>query len=479
MRKGRRWLSNALISIATRRLVPYGAFQRRAPLTALSATPRLPQGYPEARAPMKTLLTDQAIRRFKPPAGGRVEITDTHPDVTGFTLRLSAGGARSFNMVYRSPTDGKQARIALGTYPATTLAEAREKAKRYRGMIEAGTDPRHHEREEAERRQRDEAERKREQVERMANQFDQAAADFLEGCRVAGLRSVDAYAARLRNHILPIWSGRHINDIDAGACRTLLRTVERKAGSFAANRTLATVSSLFSWLRREGRFAGANPAAGVKSNVREKARDRVLSDAELAAVWQATDGLSPVLRAFVRLLILTGQRRTEVASMRWGDLDQEAALWTLPRERSKTDRAHNVPLVPAALDVITSAPRLSQVYVFSSDGRTFVRGYSKLKAQLDTILNERALTARAVSIAPWRLHDLRRTVATGMARLGQPLHVIEKVLAHESGSFGGIVGVYQRFGFDREKRQALEAWANHVTALTDTSGKVTPLRRGA
>jgi integrase len=157
----------------------------------------------------------------------------------------------------------------------------------------------------------------------------------------------------------------------------------------------------------------------------------------------------------VQLLILTGQRRNEVARMQWGELDHERRLWTLPRERVKNDRRHEVPLSPQAVAIIQSLPRIGDQYVFTLNGKKPINGFNNDKRRIDDLSG----------VSDWVFHDLRRTVASGMARLGISLGIIEKVLNHVSGSFAGIVGVYQRHEFAEEKRTALEKWADHVGQL--------------
>jgi integrase len=160
----------------------------------------------------------------------------------------------------------------------------------------------------------------------------------------------------------------------------------------------------------------------------------------------------------VKLLALTGQRRDEVARMEWAEIDFGRRSWTLPRERVKTDQAHEVPLSDAAVAILEAAPRIAgSAYVFTTAGDAPISGYSKSKRRLDVLL--------PTDMPAWRLHDLRRTAASGMARLGVNLPVIEKVLNHASGSFAGIVGVYQRHSFGDEKRAALNIWGEHVASL--------------
>ena len=188
----------------------------------------------------------------------------------------------------------------------------------------------------------------------------------------------------------------------------------------------------------------------------ETARDRVLTDDELAAVWQAATEQGGHFASVVKLLILTGQRRNEVAGMEWKELDLRAKIWKLPRGRVKNDSGHEVPLSAPALAVIDSVPRVSgRQLLFTTTGSTPISGFSKVKQQID----------EASGVEDWTLHDLRRTAASGMARLGVSLPVIEKILNHSSGSFRGVVGVYQRHSFADEKRAALDLWGAHVARL--------------
>jgi integrase len=239
----------------------------------------------------------------------------------------------------------------------------------------------------------------------------------------------------------------------------------------AANRVHAAVRKFFNWAVARDILA-ASPCTGVKPPTAERARERVLSDDELRFVWQATDKLGGTFGPLVKLLALTGQRRDEVARMRRDELNLDARLWTLPAERTKNNKPHEVPLSNAAFAVLQNVPRIAgSPFVFPTNGGASpVSGYSEGKRRLDALL--------PADMPAWRLHDLRRTCATGLARCGINLPVIEKVLNHASGSFAGIVGVYQKHSFADEKRQALEAWGNFVAALVEgkAASKVVRLR---
>jgi integrase len=184
----------------------------------------------------------------------------------------------------------------------------------------------------------------------------------------------------------------------------------------------------------------------------------VLDDGELLAVWRAAAELDWPFGPIVQLLILTGQRRDEVAGMRWSELDLAQKTWTLPRGRVKNDNGHEVPLSPQATEIIEKLPRMKgSPFVFTTTGNTAVSGFSKTKEKLDA----------KTGVEAWVMHDLRRSAASGMARLGVALPVIEKLLNHSSGTFAGVVGVYQRHSFSDEKRAALEAWGRHVAGLVE------------
>jgi integrase len=418
------------------------------------------------------LFTDIALRQMKAPSTGRVEVTDAHPDVKGFTLRITKGGAKTFNLVFRSPRDGRQARIDLGSYPATALKEARRKAIEYRRLVESGVDPRDAEKAEAERRAAEHRAALVAAAERDHSRLEVVAAEFITVCRdKRRLRQWREYERQLTKYVVPRWGERHVREISREDCRALLRRIEADHGPVMANRVLATVRSLFTWLLEADRVS-INPASRIRSEAAEISSALVLSDGELAASRRGCDRLSPIYAGFVRLLMLTAQRRREVATMRWRDLDLDAAAWTLPREAAKMARLHVVPLPSAAVDILRSLPRYASAdrdaFVFTTDGgRTHISGYSKVKSMLDAAVATLAAGSADAAVEPWRLHDLRRTAASGMARLGVALHVIEKVLGHESGSISGVAAIYNRHGYDREKREALAGWAGHVAALVD------------
>jgi integrase len=234
--------------------------------------------------------------------------------------------------------------------------------------------------------------------------------------------------------------------------------------SASAGLLVAYGKALFNWALKRDVLA-SNPFVNLAVAPTRK-RERVLSDEELAAIWRATDTVG-AYNAVVRMLILTGQRREEVAGMPWSELSDDLATWTIPSQRTKNRRAHVVPLSQPARDLLHSVPRFNEL-VFPGLRGPF-RNWWAAKINLD----------RHSGVTGWVLHDLRRTVATGLQRLGVRLEVTEAVLNHASGSRVGIVGIYQRHDWATEKRAALEAWGAHVLAIVEgreAAGNVVALR---
>jgi integrase len=397
-------------------------------------------------------LTIRSVEAMKPRAV-RQEIPDNF--LPGLYLVQQPSGAKGWAVRYRH--QGVPRKLTLGSYPALGLKDARELGAKALRAVAEGRDP------------------GREKIAARAakaDSVDRIVEDFLERHvrRSNRPRTAQETERLLRQHVLPRWRGRMAHDITRRDVLDVLDRVVDGGAPIAANRVFAAVRKFFNWCVARDILA-ASPCAGVKPPTAERARDRVLSDDELRRVWAAADKLGGTFGPLVKLLALTGQRRAEVAGIRWDELDLDSRLWTLPPARTKNNQPHEVPLSKAALAVLQNVPRTaSSPFVLTTNGGASpASGYSKNKRRLDALL--------PADMPAWRLHDLRRTCASGLARLGINLPVIEKVLNHSSGSFAGIVGVYQKHSFASEKAQALEAWGNFVMALVEGKpGKVLRLR---
>jgi integrase len=398
-------------------------------------------------------LTVKNVEAMRPGAERR-EIPDAH--MPGLYLVLQPSGAKSWAVRYRHRRISRK--HTIGAYPALGLKDARELGAKALRAVAEGRDPG---REKLLARSA-----KADSVERVVE-------EFLERHvrRSNRPRTAQGTERLLRQHVLPHWRGRMVHDITRRNVLDILDRVVDGGAPITANRVFATVRKFFNWCTARDILA-ASPCAGVKPPTAERARDRVLSDDELRLVWAAADKLGGTFGPLVKLLALTGQRRDEVARMRHNELNLDARLWTLPAERTKNNKPHEVPLSNATLPVLGSVPRIagSPFVLATNGGASPISGYSEGKRRLDALL--------PADMPAWRLHDLRRTCASGLARLGINLPVIEKVLNHSSGSFAGIVGVYQKHSFADEKRQALEAWGNFVEALVEgkPTSKIVRLR---
>jgi integrase len=236
----------------------------------------------------------------------------------------------------------------------------------------------------------------------------------------------------------------------------------------------------FQWAEKRGKVP-RNPFLGLPIIPASKARERVLSDAELAEVWAAADTLGYPFGPFFKLAILTMQRRAEVAGIRWSEISDDLGVWTVPGLRMKNGRPHDVHLSEAAREILRSIPRIDgRDFVFSTTGRTPISGISKAKMTLDgAIMNARAEAAekgecKLTPLVPWRIHDLRRSGVSTLARLGFDSIVVDKILAHAPAKLLGVAAVYQRHEFTRERAAALDAWAAHITRTANEN--VIPLR---
>ena len=298
--------------------------------------------------------------------------------------------------------------------------------------------------------------------------------------RVEGMRSAYELKRLLTVELTP-WTGRRVDAVARLDAIKLLDDIAERGHKVTANRVRTKAKTFFKWCIAKG-LTEQNPFDGTDPAVVEEDRARFLSDDELRFLIEAIGEQPPVWRSFFHFLLLTGQRRREVAGMRWSEvgMSNEGAIWTIPAARAKNKREHIVPLSPQSLAIVRGREQERTVVVnatgkvvpaqpvFTTNGVVGLGGFSKAKARLDASF--RRLAGDAINIEQWQLHDFRRTMATVMGRLRVDIAVTEMCLNHMSGTMAGVTGTYQRYDYAAERRAAMCAWASHLDGLTQVGG---------
>jgi integrase len=395
-------------------------------------------------------MTAAMVEKIKP-TERRIEQPDSM--VKGLMLIVQPTGAKSWQVRYRA--GGLRRRMGLGSYPAVSLANARKSANAALLEVLQGNDP-VGEREAKKTVQLSD----RDKVGALIEQFAKR--------HLSTLKSGETAKRELNRHVVSVWGERDIHDIQKRDVIDLLDRIADSGRVVSANRVRAYLNKFLSWCV-ERDILDQSPAMGVKPVAKEKSRDRVLSDEEIRWLWEACQREGHPWGHLGKLLLLTGQRVGEVVGMT--DREVGGDLWHLAGERTKNGRAHNVPLSQATRMALDDVERIKgdAGLIMTTNGKTPLSGFHKGRNRLADRMIEVASEemGQAVEIPHWTFHDLRRTAATGMARLGIPVRVTEAVLNHVSGSGGGIVAVYQRHDYAEEKRAALEAWARFVSDLVE------------
>jgi integrase len=369
-------------------------------------------------------LTESAVAalRLEPDKKDIIHFDDAIP---GLGVRLRKSGVKVWIFQYKLA--GKTRRVTLGAASAIKAGKARDIAAEMYSRVRLGGDP---------------ASDRQQQVQRSLNTFGWLSAQFFAAYK-ARPRTVEETKRHLLKYCLPL----HPTPIDAINRRQiadLLGKLDKDSGAATANRVRSSLSALFSWAMSEG-LTATNPTIGVTKR-QERPRERVLGDDELARIWRATG--DDVYGTIIKLLILTAQRRGEISGLRWEEIDFDRGVISLPGARTKNHRPHSIPITPTARGLLQSVPKSAES-LFSFDGW----GYAK-----------RNLDKRS-GVSNWVVHDLRRSVATGMADLGVQPHIIETILNHVGGFRAGVGGVYNRSPYEQEKRQALELWDRHIMSV--------------
>lgn len=429
--------------------------------------------------PRRVKLTNERVRQLEPPPTGEATLWDT--EVLGLGVRCLSTGVKSYIVVYRAGHGraGTARRVTLGKVQGLRLEDARDAALDLRARVLRGEDPAMELR----------IARTAPKVEVVT--LSAALAKYVADLARRGVANRSQVESALRRSLLGEGTGDKsaaVGDIDL-ACvtrRSVVRAVEalEDAGKAAAAKALRGHASTFlKWCADRGMIE-SNPLQGYRAPRATKAQrversGRDLPDSDLAMVWHACEapGVNPAFRLLIRALVLSGQRKTETSRMRWSDLDLTAGLWRIPASETKNGQAHEVPLSDMLRQVIAAAPKRDGCeWVFSTDGKSPISGWSKLEPKLRAAIADLAAQCDpAREVAPWTLHDLRRTFRSGLTRLGVDPDVAEIMLNHRPAT---LRAVYDREPRLDARKDAAERWALHVAAVIDPDGRenVVPLR---
>jgi integrase len=364
-------------------------------------------------------------------------------DVPGWAFRLRTRRKKWVLQYEAAGEDGKRhtRRLTFGTYPAMSVPEARKKAAAFHAEVMLGRDPQG---------------QKAEDQARAGETFEACMRLYLARRRNDPTLRQSSYIEIERHLVknLKDLHGLRIDKVDRRAIALQLTRIAETSGPVQANRTRGSLVKFLSWCAGEG-FIDANPAQFTNKNP-EVARDRVLSLGELATVWRgAPEG---DYGDCLRLLLLTGQRETEIGDLRWDEIDFDRAVITLPPQRTKNRRWHTIPLSAPAIAILQARPLNGRALVFGrGNGARGFSGWGHAKRRLDAV----------VHLPKWVVHDLRRSCSTGLGNLGIPPHTIEALLNHQSGTKSGVSGTYNKSIYERETRQAVDLWGNAVLAAVD------------
>jgi integrase len=444
-----------------------------------------------------TKLTDPATRKLKPRAGRRRVIRDLGAE--SLYLVIQPSGRKSWMMRFRRP-NGKVGKLVVGQFDLSGHEKLKDDPEIGQALslkaARALASKLHRDRKRRDVIADHKADRHRLRVaieEGAASTFGSLARKFIaeharpetrhwrESARVLGLNypKDGGEPTETRGGLAQRWADKDVRAIDGHDVYSVVDESRRTGIPGLAKRTAGTsdprarsmartLSKFFAWLVEHRRVA-VNPCLGQKVPP-PRSRDRALTEAEVKKFWEAAGAERAEFAAPLKLLLLTGQRLSEVTGMMRSELTEDLATWKIPGVRTKNRRAHVVPLAPLAQELIESVAAKGDVFVFTTDGKAPVSLGSKIKNRLDASMN----------VPPWRVHDLRRTAVTGMAELGIRPDVIELCVNHVSGTRGGIAGVYNKSELLDERRAALERWATHVAGVVSgEAANVVPLKRGA
>ncbi|PPD00681.1 MAG: hypothetical protein CTY31_06255 [Hyphomicrobium sp.] len=387
----------------------------------------------------QTRFSSQAdVEGIQPKTMLQFDLTDGRQ--RGLCLRVSYGGTKTYFVAYRF--HGHQRRITLGHHPHLKLKDARSEANTILAMVDRGEDPA--------------AQKIRKRQTEKSNTLSGAVVDYINNYAKPNTRSWQTTQRILEANFVSRWRSISLRSIDKSMVRDALEDIASNGHPSAANKALAIIRKFFNWCVEEDRCP-SSPCNGLRMPAKLKSRQRVLSEQEIRSVLTSAKSLGYPFGHMVTLMFLTAQRRSEVAGITESEINFQSALWKLAPERTKSNRSHVVPLMPSAAAIIADCCRVSRPLLFPARGRSNrpVSGFSKWKQQLD----------RSSGVRDWCLHDIRRTVSTGLGELEVLPHVIDRVLNHSTGKIGGLAKTYNCYEYVSECRAALKLWENYLTNL--------------
>lgn len=380
-------------------------------------------------------LTDATVRNTKPQGSKQIEIWD--PAISGFGLRVSPSGTKAFVLLYR--LHGTSRRITLGRYPDLSLSNARAAAYAAKSKIAVGEDPK--------------PEKPKKQSRRTERTFSKAVENYITRHAKRKSKTWLQTEQMINREFSPVFNDADIRNIAKKDVSKVIEGIVQRGSPASANLALRIIRKFFNWCVEQS-LLDISPVSGLKAPTRLISRDRVLTDEELKKVWLAADGTGYPYGAIVKLLILTGQRRGEVVGMRWDELDLDNLHWSISGARTKNGKPNEVPLSDLAVSILKELPTWESDFVFPTRNNLEkpLSGFSKYKSRID----------QKAGVCAWRLHDLRRTLATGLAKMGIDPHVVEHILNHQTGTLSPVARIYNRYSYLEEKRDALQQWVNHL-----------------
>ncbi|MCB9964891.1 MAG: tyrosine-type recombinase/integrase, partial [Rhodospirillales bacterium] len=367
--------------------------------------------------------------------------------ISGFGVRLYPSGKKSYVLSYRNEKRQKRLMV-LGQVNKITLDQARKIALKNLYTLANKVDP---------------AEEKRKQ--KQSQNFEVIYNDYLERYMKPHNKSWQWSHNIFKRDILPLFGSKSVQNIEKQDVLKLLDKVVDRGSPTMANRVLAVLRKFMNWCVERG-IIEISPIEKISKPAPEKSRDRVLTLDEIEWIWSACEQTGYPFGPYIQFLLLTAQRKGEVSMMRWADINFYEGIWVIPKENTKNGKEHCVPLAEQAVSLLQGIRALAlgdAHYVFTTLGDRPFSGFSKAKARLDKLISDQQTTEEFTNkLKPWRIHDLRRTAASGMAELGISPHVVERVLNHSSGIISGVAAVYNRYDYRKEMFEALETWSTYL-----------------